>query len=96
MAEINDCGCRGCSLWLRLEAERLDTSYLRRERPVEPSKPVEVPKTRLPERKHVCKPLVDENRDRLFFNAGRYQAGDRDESAARAWNTMQKMFDKLD
>lgn len=95
MALIRDCGCKGCSLWLRLEAERADMTYLGRERPVEPSKPAPLAKTRLPEPKHVCKPVVDEERDRLMFNAGRYQAGDRDESAARAWLSLQKLFEQV-
>jgi hypothetical protein len=74
------CKCPGCSLWLRLEAERLDTSYKNPVRTPEPAQEVK-PKTVT---RIVYRERNDDDRDRLYFNAGRFAAGARDTSATRA------------
>lgn len=75
------CDCPGCSLWLRLEAERLDRSYLKPKSAFAPN--VEY-RERVVE-KVVYKPTPDDKRlHLLFFNAGRYAAGARDHSAVNA------------
>ena len=60
-----DCGCSGCSLWLRLEAER-----------VKSTKPAPKP----------LAPIVlgSPDRDKVFFDAGRFAAGHRDKAAILA------------
>ena len=71
-----DCGCKGCSLWLRLEAERHDRTY----------KPT--PKPARPEAVYVR----DRKRERMIFDAGRYSGGDRDREATLAFAIYQKEF----
>lgn len=94
-----DCGCKGCTLMLRLQAELIDTTYLNRdERPRDEFCTCVIDKARKTRARKV-QPLSDherEERDTLMFNAGRFQAGDTDETAARAWLTMQSMFDSVE
>jgi hypothetical protein len=71
-----ECGCKGCSLWLRLEAERHDRTY----------KPT--PKPARPEAVYVR----DRKRERMIFDAGRYSGGDRDREATLAFAIYQKEF----
>jgi hypothetical protein len=74
-----DCGCKGCSLWLRLEAERRDRSY------------VPAPKSARPEAVYIR----DRKRERMIYDAGRYSGGDRDRDAILAYATYQKEFARV-
>ncbi len=80
------CECKGCNVWLMLEAERLDRSYLnhpsRRHAPVEPPKVIIKTKKESPKQR--------EERDKLMFNAGRYAAGARDITANRAHELLER------
>jgi hypothetical protein len=71
-----ECGCKGCSLWLRLEAERHDRTYK------------STPKPARPEAVYVR----DRKRERMIFDAGRYSGGDRDRDATLAFAIYQKEF----
>jgi hypothetical protein len=73
------CKCPGCSLWLRLEAERSDMSY-KTGGVITEATPTPRAKTKI-----VYKDTPQSDaRDLLMFNAGRYAAGARDASAIKA------------
>lgn len=74
----------GCSLWLTLEAERNDRTYLNPPTQFEPITPRVITKLVKPSRKE------REERDKLLFNAGRYAAGARDLTATRANEQLEK------
>lgn len=75
--------------WQKLELERFDTSYRR-------FKPVPAPHSR-----HVCKPkiveqvvtreVISERLKRLFYDAGRFRAGDRDRNACEAVRELERL-----
>lgn len=79
---IQDCGCPGCSFWLRLEAERADRSYI---------KPAEVKKALNPRRR--TNGTVQDRRDRIMFQAGRYAMGARDIAATNGNADMEALLD---
>lgn len=81
------CTCSGCNLWLMLEAERLDRSYLNHPSQHEPTEP---PKIKV--KKETAKQR--EQRDKLMFNAGRYSAGARDTAATRANDALMAELEK--
>lgn len=75
--------------WQNLELERYDTSY-RRFKPKPP-----------PSVKHVCQPkivqkvvvreIISEKMKKLYFDAGRFRAGDRDKSALEAIRQLEQL-----
>lgn len=67
-----DCGCKGCSFALRLEAERNDQSWKLGRGQVS----TENPRKRTGNKQ--------DRRDLMMFHAGRYQMGARDTSAVKA------------
>lgn len=91
-----DCGCEGCSFALRLAAEQFG-SYRRPSQDQEPAvrdgatKPDQKPISRRPQTKKDQKqPSIAQltarwRRDKLFFDAGRFAAGARDEDASKAF-----------
>jgi len=83
------CTCSGCNLWLTLEAERHDRSYLNHPSQYEP---VEPPRVIVKTKKET--PKEREQRDKLMFNAGRYSAGARDIAATRANELLQRELEK--
>lgn len=83
------CTCKGCNLWLTLEAERFDRSYL--DHPSQGER-VDTPAVTAKNRKNI--PKEREQRDKLMFNAGRYSAGARDIAATRANELLQRELDK--
>jgi hypothetical protein len=83
------CTCSGCNLWLTLEAERLDRSYLNHPSQHEPTEP---PRYITKIKKET--PKDREQRDKLMFNAGRYSAGARDIAATRADEVLQRELEK--
>lgn len=86
------CKCPGCSLWLRLEAERLDTSYKNPVRAIEPPQEVKIKTvTRIVYRD---RDRNHDDRDRLMFNAGRHAAGATDTSAMRAAEQLNKEIER--
>lgn len=78
---ITDCGCPGCSFWLRLEAERADRSYLKR---------AEVKKELNPRRRAAG--TLQDKRDAIMFQAGRYAMGARDNAATKGNARMQELL----
>jgi hypothetical protein len=66
-----DCGCAGCSLYLRLEAERLNKAYKPKPKPARPEAVY----------------IRDRKREQLIYNAGRFDGGARDRLAiiAHGW-----------
>jgi hypothetical protein len=76
-----DCTCTGCALWLRLEAERYDTSW--KQKTFKPNREV----IRVEKKVYIYK---NDRRDKLMFNAGRYAAGDRDKAATKAHEELEK------
>lgn len=71
--------CAKCAVLSDLEMERLDLSYKHREtQGVEAEPVVEPPKRR-----------VDDDRDKLMFNAGRFAGGARDKVAVEAHRLLQ-------
>lgn len=78
---IQDCGCPGCSFWLRLEAERADRSYI---------KPAEVKRELNPRRRSAG--TVQDRRDRIMFQAGRYAMGARDIAATNGHADMEALL----
>jgi hypothetical protein len=81
------CTCSGCNLWLTLEAERHDRSYLDHPSQYEPTEP---PKVKVKKET----PKEREQRDKLMFNAGRYAGGARDIAATRANELLQRQLEK--
>ncbi len=78
---ITDCGCPGCSFWLRLEAERADRSYM---------KPAEVKRELNPRRRSAG--TLQDKRDAIMFQAGRYAMGARDTAATKGNAEMQSLL----
>lgn len=83
------CTCSGCNLWLTLEAERFDRSYLNHPSQYEPTQTV---RTVTKIKKET--PKEREQRDKLMFNAGRYSAGARDIAATRANEMLERELEK--
>jgi hypothetical protein len=88
------CKCPGCSLWLRLEAERSDLSYKNTGIKVDPIAVQQVKDLV----KTVTKVVyVDtkstQERDLIMFNAGRYAAGARDDAAIKASNQLNQIIE---
>lgn len=79
---IQDCGCKGCSFWLRLEAERADRTYI---------KPAETRKNLNPRRRTAG--TKQDKRDLIMFQAGRYAMGARDTVATKANAEMQSLLE---
>jgi hypothetical protein len=79
--QIVDCGCTGCSFWLRLEAERADRSYI---------KPAEVKKELNPRRRSAG--TLQDKRDAIMFQAGRYAMGARDKAATKGQSDMEALL----
>ena len=79
--QIVDCGCPGCSFWLRLEAERADRSYI---------KPAEVKKELNPRRRSAG--TLQDKRDAIMFQAGRYAMGARDKAATKGQSDMEALL----
>lgn len=76
-------------LWLAsLEMERTDRSYLRKPEPKETYRPTVIVQERKRETKAEAK--AREKRERAFFNAGRYVAGDRDKTASAAYELLER------
>lgn len=74
--------CPKCGLLSALELERFDLSYKnfsKTEPEPEPTPTLDPPKRR----------RVNDDRDKLMFNAGRYAAGARDKVATDAHNVLQ-------
>ena len=75
--------------WQKLELERFDTSYRR-------FKPVPAPHSR-----HICKPkiiekvvtreIISERLKKMFFDAGRFRAGNRDRKACEAYRELERL-----
>lgn len=82
---IKDCGCKGCSLWLRLEGERLDKTY--RAAGYSAHKPIK-PVAAITKRVYVR----NIERERMLYNAGRFAGGDRDKEAILAYAELEKEF----
>jgi hypothetical protein len=80
MAVKTTCTCPGCDLWLRLEAERHDTTW--RKKPGDPEPVLADPVADKAARKAV------ERRESMFFNAGRYAQGARDKTAVKAFEQL--------
>jgi len=70
--------CAKCAVLSDLEMERLDLSYKF------VGKPATDPVVETPKRRR-----VDDDRDKLMFNAGRYSAGARDKVATDAHSVLQ-------
>jgi len=79
--QIVDCGCPGCSFWLRLEAERADRSYIKR---------AEVKKELNPRRRSAG--TLQDKRDAIMFQAGRYAMGARDKAATKGQSDMELLL----
>lgn len=69
---------------LALEQERWDISY----RKPDAKSPVKITT------KTVVVPISDEAERKMYFNAGRYAAGDRDHVAQLAWVELQLLHDQ--
>lgn len=85
-----DCECKGCNLWLRLEAERIDTSYLKKPDSTDLTQPTIV---------YVSTPSKESKkkrdyRDNLFYHAGRFAGGATDQSAVNSNQELQELLDK--
>ena len=74
------CTCPGCDLWLKLEAERHDTSW--RRKPGQPEPLLADPVADKEAKKAI------ERRESMLFNAGRYAAGARDKTAQKAFEQL--------
>ena len=83
------CKCPGCSLWLRLEAERSDLSYK-----VQPLAVEEVKNLVKTVKKIIYRDTPQsEARDLMIFNAGRYASGAKDQAAAKAAAELNKIIE---
>ena len=80
---VANCKCKSCKILSSLDAERFDLSYKNYGQPTSPAEPTEPPK-----RRH-----VDDDRDKLMFNAGRFAGGARDKAAIDAYALLQIVFD---
>lgn len=92
MASLSKKDAEAARLWLAtLEMERHDRSYLRSPADDKPLyAPIFVPVEK-PARKTTAQDKKrQEQRERMYFNAGRYSAGARDKTAISAWETLER------
>lgn len=73
-----NCKCKQCKIMTALDAERFDLSYKTFGKP-EAEPEVEEPQVAPPKRRR-----VNDDRDKLMFNAGRFAGGARDKAAMDA------------
>lgn len=75
--------CSTCTWLQKLQAEQFDTSYK--------NYPMALPVATV--KKPVVKPVVNDDRDKLMFNAGRYAGGATDDVALLAHLKLQQLLD---
>ena len=78
-------------LWLAsLEMERTDRTWLRPKPIHQPAERTVVITKEVPRKETKADRKARDNRDRLFFNAGRYSAGARDKTAISAMEELER------